>query len=232
MKHVLKPGSGLVSERLTLLLWTALLAPGTYAAGAHIHGQGQLDIAVDDGRVELFLTAPLGDLNSGTDGSEEALAARFGAADLFVFANADCALEESSIDVLEVDEDWFEETSAEGGDHHEHEADHDEEAGHHADADHHDDGHHAKADQHHGDDHHDEGDHHEDEAHHVADDEDHSGHKDLALTWVYGCSQDPRSARVTLFDVTQLEKIKVQAVGASGATAATLTAEDRDVELP
>lgn len=230
--------------RPTLLLCTTLVAPAAFGAGAHVHGQGQLDIAVDDGRVELMLTAPLSDLDSGTDGSDEALAARFGVAELFVFADARCTLEGSTVAVAQDEEDYFEETSTHEEDHEDHKGGHEEHGGDHHDAaghghddnHHHDDDHHDVAG-HDDDDHHDDGhhevDHHDDGAHHDnEDEEDHSGHKDLRLTWVYRCSEDPRGVDVALFDVTQLETIKVQAVGASGATAASLTSSERVVALP
>jgi hypothetical protein len=43
----------------TLLL---LAAPNLFAASAHVHGIGKLDVAVEANRVDVLLTAPLADL--------------------------------------------------------------------------------------------------------------------------------------------------------------------------
>ena len=62
--------------------------------------------------------------------------------------------------------------------------------------------------------------------------EDHAGHADSYLTWAYLCSEDPQSISVALFSITRLERILVQAIGATGARAATLTADDPEIDLP
>ena len=87
--------SGDAHVRRTRLAITAAavlgLAPlGAHGAGAHVHGEGRLDIAIEADRLEVFLTAPLGDL-AGDGGRDEAsLRARFADASPFEFGGATC----------------------------------------------------------------------------------------------------------------------------------------------
>jgi hypothetical protein len=106
---------------------SAVLVVGTapaHAARAHVHGEGDLSIAVENGQVDLALIAPAADVRSDEDDSDDAMAARYGKADLFVLADATCQLTASSVVLADEEVSW-----AESGEHEEPAAhdDHDEE---------------------------------------------------------------------------------------------------------
>ena len=176
-------------------------------ARAHIHGQGDLDVAVDGNRVEVLLIAPLGDLETEAAGGPDALAAR---EDLFVFDGAGCELESGSVTSENLFEDvWGEEVDEE----HQHSAEHEHR---HETAEH-------DADHQHGHDH---------DADHAHDDQSSDGHSDSYITWIFNCASKPERVAVKLFEDTRLERINVQTAGAAGASSDTLTADKNSVALP
>lgn len=212
-----------------LLVWLAANAtPAAAAAGAHVHGQGVLDVSVDeDGRVELFLTAPLADLQTETIDGPEAMIQR---EDLFEFDGASCRFETSQQETTPVFEDtWAEpehqEAASEDAHEHEHEEahehEHEEQHAHAQEKDHGHEEEHAHA---HDGDHAGHGDGHEDH--------DGGSHSDSYLTWIYQCDTSPQQLRVMLFEDTHLEQLAVQAVSSSGVDSATLTSSDNEIELP
>ena len=85
-----------------VLVTLVLAAPGAGAAGAHVHGQGELDVAVEAGRVDLFLRAPLGDLAGEGGRDAPALEARYAAGDVFAFVGARCTLVALDVELAEV----------------------------------------------------------------------------------------------------------------------------------
>jgi hypothetical protein len=100
------------TPRLLATLLAAFLSVGTgttHAAGAHIHGQGNLDITIEPGRVHLLLIAPTGDLRT-EDSTESTLISRD---DLFAFPDSGCALHTSKVE----DSSVFTEVWAEDGEH-------------------------------------------------------------------------------------------------------------------
>ena len=169
-----RPPRALATAALSL----ACVAVGGPAsgAGAHVHGEGRLDVAVEAGRVDLFLQAPLGDLRGDGAADAAALEARFGRADRFTLSGAGCRLASHSAEIAPVfAEDWSNGAAADDPDHaegHEHDGDHA------ADHEHGDD--HAEGHEH-------DGDHAEDHEH----GDDHSGHSDGYLSWTYRCEGDP-----------------------------------------
>ena len=177
--------------------------PG-YAARAHIHGQGDLDVAVDGNRVEVLLIAPLMDLQTEAAGGPDALAARV---DLFEFGSSACELESGFVS----SESTFEDVWRDDDDGHAHSTDHQHD--HETDA--HDDEHNH--------------DHDDDHAH---DDQSSDGHSDSYITWIFRCASKPEQLTVQLFQDTRLERIRVQAAGASGAQADTLTVDNNSIALP
>lgn len=185
------------------------------AAGAHIHGQGDLDVALDGTRVEVLLIAPLSDLRTEAAGGPAALAER---GDLFAFEGTDCGLVSGAVTSADIFEEvWFEdEADEQPSAHHHHNDGHDQEA-----ADHrhdHDDGHgngHGHGDN-----------------HHQAHDKDNEVHSDSYITWIYRCSAEPETLNVLLFEDTRLERIRVQAASATGAKTDTLSAGNNTMQLP
>ncbi len=99
------------------------------AAGAHVHGQGELGIAVESGQVDIFLTAPEADLIKEHHG-QSALAARFARDAIFIFPEASCQLESSEVAPAAVTDSFWEEADSENHDHHDEpgESDHSEHA--------------------------------------------------------------------------------------------------------
>lgn len=89
-----------------LLACAGLQAAVGWAASAHVHGLGQLDIAVDGGRVDVFLVAPRGDLVTDGDPTPAELAQRLGESGL-TFLGSSCALvnAQGSVDVIEAEAD-------------------------------------------------------------------------------------------------------------------------------
>jgi len=228
---------------LSAAIVLASTSQAAFAAGAHVHGQGNLDIAVEEGRVDMFLTAPLGDV-AGDEGSDAAaLETRFSSPELFAFAGASCQRTGFSVEITTIGEDDAESffTDAESDhdgdeehDHHEDHGDHDEEHDHHEE---HGD---------HGDEHEEHGDHDEDHDHHEShgdhdeahsdheghhDEDDHSGHKDARMNWVYECDGDPASITANLFDLARVERIAVQAVSTGGVESIELTADAKTLTL-
>lgn len=186
-------------------------APPALAAGAHVHGQGALDVAVEGTLVDLFLRAPLGDV-AGEEGRDaEALQARFGEAGLFTFTGARCALARHEVEIAAVGEsDAAEEFSDEFS--YEFTGDVHEEDEHGGQQDH--DGEHAHEDQ----------AAHGDHQAHGGDGEDHSGHSDALLSWRYECDDRPEGlSSVALFERVALERILVQSIGPGGVVSVTLT---------
>ena len=199
------------ARTLTAAVILASASHGACAASAHVHGQGNLDIAVEGGRVELFFTAPLGDVTGDEGDDAAALEVRFADPTLFTFAGAACqrlSFEARVTTIGEDDAESFFTASADATDDHDHDA-HDE---------HHD------ADDHAGHDEHEEHESHED-------DDDHGGHRDARLTWVYTCAKDPDSVTANLFDLARVERIDVQAVGVAGVRSVELTAGDNSLAL-
>jgi hypothetical protein len=166
---------------LILFVWSAQ----TLAARAHVHGQGELDIAVDAGRVDITLIAPRADVNDETSLVSQ---------DPFTFQGASCQLESSRVgSAAAFEASWF------GADAHGH-AEH-------------------------------EGPEESDRKH------DNEAHADSYLIWTYQCSQNPNRLSVGLFASTTLARIRVQAVGESGAgesgaIGADVTPEAVELELP
>lgn len=190
-----------------LALCTAAFgSPAALAAGAHVHGQGALDVAVEGTMVDLFLRAPLGDV-AGEEGSDaSALQARFGDAGVFTLAGARCTLAMHEVEVAALaDSDAAGEFADESHEHEDH-AGHEE----------HD----------HGDEHDGHGDHeeHGDHEGHDHDADDHSGHSDALMSWRYECDDQPAAlSAAALFERVALEKILVQSIGPGGVTSVTLT---------
>lgn len=206
---------------LTAAILIASASHSAFAAGAHVHGQGTLDVAVENGQVDLFLMAPLGDVTGDEGNDAAALEARFGVAGVFTFAGATCRRASFTAEVTTIGEDdaesFFTAASDEEDDHDGHD-DHDDD---------HDDGHHDEG--HHDEDGHEgHGDHHEDDDHA---DEDHSGHRDARLNWVYACEADPQSITANLFDLARVDRIVVQAVSTNGVQSIELTADANSLSL-
>ena len=90
---------------LILLVWSAQ----TLAALAHVHGQGELDIAVDSGRVDITLIAPRADVND-----EASLVSP----DTFTFQGTSCRLESSRVaSAAEFEASWFDAVEHEHAEH-------------------------------------------------------------------------------------------------------------------
>ncbi|MEE4301170.1 MAG: DUF2796 domain-containing protein [Pseudomonadales bacterium] len=198
--------------RALALCALALGGTDAVAAGAHVHGQGALDVAVENSAVDLFLRAPLGDV-TGEEGRDiAALETRYGGADIFDFVGARCTLATMSAEVAALSDSDAADEFSDVGDH-DQEADHehDDHEAHEEHADHHDEH---------------EGDH---EGH---DAEDHSGHSDALLSWRYDCDGSPtRLDAAALFERVALEKILVQSIGPAGVVSATLTPEETTLPL-
>ena len=222
---------------LLLVVWLAAkAAPAAAAAGAHVHGQGVLDVSIDEGLVELFLVAPLADLKTEAIDGPEAMIQR---QDLFEFEGASCRFVSGSQETAPVFEDtWGESEPQEAAHEHEHEHEHEDKSSHaheeghtHADteahAHAHEEGHAAHA--HEEEAHEHEGDHGHDHDH---DDHDGGSHSDSYLTWIYECDGNPAALRVKLFEDTHLERLAVQAASGSGVNSAELTSSDNNFELP
>ncbi len=202
-----------VKSPLIIGICSALLAAGStsaYAARAHVHGEGELSIAIEDGRVDLSLIAPEADVKNSQEESQEALEARFSDPGLFSFEGAACQLISSSVGYADdAVVDWSEPEAHDHEEQHDHDG-HDDHDGHHDHADHHD----------------------HDEDHHQHEEEDHSGHADSLLTWTFQCSSDPTRLTIDLFAQTGLSLIRVQAIGESGASTADATADEASFSLP
>lgn len=82
----------LFSTAAALIL--SIAAAASHAAGAHIHGQGSLDITVESNQIYLLLSAPTSDLRTG-EHNEESLISRD---DLFEFPDANCTLRNSQME--------------------------------------------------------------------------------------------------------------------------------------
>jgi len=173
---------------------------------AHEHGSGQLDIAIDGGRLEAMLRLPAMDMlgfehapeNAEQRASvERALALLRDAGQMLQLPSAADCKPSGAEAQFTGDEDYAE--------HHE---------------EHHDDEHHD--DEHHDDEHHDEA-HAEDEA----------GHSELHAHWQFACNDIAQldALELGLFEHASSERIQVQLVGPSGQTAATLTPADRQLKL-
>ena len=188
----------------SVLVLAALTAADGGAAEPHLHGRGELSVAIEQGRVDIFLTAPLGDLAAGDTADTETVPARLGHGDVLVFPGANCTFDHSESAVTALAEDPAEAHSEDAAeaDAHRHEHRHDEG--------------HDPADE--GDDH---------EGH-----EGQEGHSDVSMSWRYQCENDPATLQVGLFALTRLERIEVQAIGAGGVRVATVTAESPRIELP
>ena len=115
-----------MSVRCLLTAWLAglviLNAAPAGTAGAHIHGQGSLDVSVEGDRVELLLIAPLDDLQLDPEGGPEELIQR---GSLFSFDGAICALDSSRLESAAAYADMWSEPE-----HDKHQTDHDTEADH------------------------------------------------------------------------------------------------------
>ncbi len=155
------------------------------AAAVHVHGQGQLDIAIESGQVNLYLTAPESDLVDTGNAGQAALETRFARDGLFSFSDASCRFDSSSVRPSTAFESMWEDDPLEA----------------------------------HADDNKDEHSTHED-------------HADYQISWTYECAMDPVRVRVELFQRTRLERIRFQALGASGVLAGELTPDSVEIELP
>ena len=101
------------------------------AARAHVHGEGELGIAIEAGRVDLSLVAPEADVKSDTKESLEALEARFEDAKLFIFEGAACRLIASSVGYADDDvAGWTEPEEHKHTDHHDHDENQTDDDGH------------------------------------------------------------------------------------------------------
>ena len=76
------------------------------AARAHVHGEGELSIAVENGQVDLALIAPAADVRADRDESEQAMTVRYGEAELFVFTDATCQLDASNVVLADEEVSW------------------------------------------------------------------------------------------------------------------------------
>lgn len=81
------------------LIALACCGASAQAAAAHVHGEGELDLAVENGRVDLFLRAPLGDLASDGGRDAPALDARYRETPPFSLTGAPCTLVEHTAEV-------------------------------------------------------------------------------------------------------------------------------------
>lgn len=108
----------LFSTAVTLAI--SMAAAASHAAGAHIHGQGSLDITIEPDQVYLVLSAPTSDLGAGKQTAERLITR----GDLFEFSDTSCTLRNGQLeDPTAFTEVW-------GGDHtDEHEHDPEEEEG-------------------------------------------------------------------------------------------------------
>ncbi len=220
--------SRLLSSRTlsaAVIALTTMQFSSAFAAGAHVHGQGTLDVSIEGDRLELFLTAPVRDLQSGGN-SPETLVQR---EDLFSFGNVSCSLAASREETAPTFDDEWSDPAPQETAHHpaaKHHDEHEQETGEeHAPA-HHDA--HGDEQEHHGDQDHAA----HDEQHHAGEDHDEDTHSDSYLTWIYQCSERPSGLRVLLFDETELERLAVQAVSPSGVDSGTLTKNRNDFDLP
>ena len=77
-----------------------------HAARAHVHGEGELSIAVEDGQVDLALIAPAADVRADGEETEQAMTTRYAEADLFVFTDATCELNASGVVLADEEVSW------------------------------------------------------------------------------------------------------------------------------
>lgn len=209
------PSDGPLARTLTLL--ALALGGDAIAAGAHVHGQGELDVAVENGAVDLFLRAPLGDVTGEEGRDTAALETRLGAAGVFSFAGARCSLATMSVEVAALSDSDAADEFSDLEEHEHEEARHEESHG-----DHEAHGDHQEAHAHEAD--------HEGHEHHG--EEDHSGHSDALLSWRYDCDGSPTELTASaLFERVALERILVQSIGPAGVVSATLTADEPTLTL-
>ena len=180
--------------------------------GAHLHGSGQMNVALDKSRLMLELSIPAHDLIGFEHEPEtpeqhekldQAVTRLRDALVLFTpNAEAKCTLKDADVESELLEEDHAEEGHHEEG-HHEadhHEADHHEEAHDHENAEHDDD--------------HDE--------HH----EEHEAHSEFDLAYEFSCQQPQQLKQLTL-NLFQhfpgIETLSVQLIGPAGQSATKLT---------
>lgn len=221
-----------------LFLVSPALAQETRQLGAHEHGVGHLDIAIESGRIAGMLEVPGADIvgfeheaTSEEDRAaiEDALASLESPLDLFELpASAGCTMEMAQAGLLGGTHEHAEDHEA---DHAEHEADHEE---HVAEEDH--AGH--EHDEAHGEDHDHEGvDHAEHDGDEAAEDHEHEGgqqHSEFEASFTLLCESVTEISEVGFpyfKTFRNARELQIRIVSAMGAQSASVTREAPSLEL-
>lgn len=219
-----------VLSTLILASASAMAMSQTSSLDAHVHGEAELMIAIENSNIEMQFVSPAANIygfehEPSTDEQLDAVARAedvFSHTDeLFVFEGANCGLSE-----VELDLPYVELVAAASHDEHE---EHHEEHGHdehheeHAHEEHEHDDHHNK---HASEDHHDEHEHHHEH-------DEHETHSEISVALAYECDSSEVQAIQAAFlaEFPAIESLDVQWISDSGQGATELTAESTSIDL-